>query len=184
MAAVGLEVVDAVGDGHAYGVLAEVVVINGGGSLGPLGARVFEQPDHLPFLGVDADDRQPLAFESVAGAADGLELPIAICGAAGADRLLVDVKVEVELLEQAADRAGADADAHAAQLEADLRGSLATPFDAADRIPSGVVLHQPLDLRGDLGRFFSTGLRPPPGRRIPSASTLPSSNSRLPLAMV
>ncbi|OFV90003.1 MAG: hypothetical protein A3J75_06945 [Acidobacteria bacterium RBG_16_68_9] len=69
-------------------------------------------------------------------------------------------------------------------LEADLRGGLASPFAAADRIPSGVVLHQPLDRRGDLGRVFPTGLRPSPGRRIPSASTVPSSNSRLPLAMV
>ncbi len=184
VAAVGLDVVDTVGDGHTEGVAAEVVVVDGRGRLGPLGPRVFERPDHLPFLRVDADDGAPLASESSAGTPDPLELPITIRGAGGGDRLLVDVKTEVECLEQPPDGAGGDPDTEATQLLADLLGGLAGPLDAADRISRRVILQQLLDLGDYPGRFFSTDLRPPPGRRMSSAASFPSSSSRLPLAMV
>jgi len=69
-------------------------------------------------------------------------------------------------------------------LTADLLARFAGPLDATDGVPGGVVSHQLLDLSDHSGRFFSTALRPPPGCRMRSASSLPSSNSRLPLAIV
>jgi len=71
-----------------------------------------------------------LLLESTAGTADALELPITLWGTGGGDRLPIDVKVKVDLLEEPPDGAGADPDAHSAQLTADLLAGPAGPLDA------------------------------------------------------
>jgi len=65
-AVVGCYVVDAVGQGDAFGVGAEVVVVDPGGCLGPGGAVVLEVADQFTFLGVDADDGQAGSGEGFA----------------------------------------------------------------------------------------------------------------------
>jgi hypothetical protein len=65
-AVVGGEVVDAVGQGDARRVGAEVVVVDEGRLPAPGGAWVLEVADQLSFLAVDADDRQALPGEGLA----------------------------------------------------------------------------------------------------------------------
>ena len=57
-AVVGGDVVDAVGDGDAVSLGAEVVVVDGLGRLSPGVALVLEITDELALFGIDADDRQ------------------------------------------------------------------------------------------------------------------------------
>ena len=47
-----------------------------------------------------------------------------------------------------------------------LVGGSARPLQAGDGIAGGVVFEQELDQGDDVGGFFSTGLRPPPARRV------------------
>ncbi len=56
-AGVGPRVVDAVGDGEALGIGAEVVVLDLFGTAVPLGAGISERADEFLLLGIDADDR-------------------------------------------------------------------------------------------------------------------------------
>ena len=56
-AGVGPRVVDAVGDGEAFGIGAEVVVVDQLGAVVPLGAGIAERADELLLLRIDADDR-------------------------------------------------------------------------------------------------------------------------------
>ena len=53
----------------------------------------------------------------------------------------------------------------------DLLGGLAGPLQPGDGISGSVVLQKNLDGIDYFGRFFSTGLRPPPALRARSTST-------------
>ncbi len=90
----------------------------------------------------------------------------------------------MQLVEQSGDRACADPDAQPLELPGDLGGGLVGPPEAAHRIAGRIVFQQPLDLSDYLGRFFSTGLRPPPCLRTRSHSTSCASNSFRPRATV
>ena len=46
------------------------------------------------------------------------------------------------------------------------------PLQAGNRITGGIVCEQKLDQCDDVSGFFSTGLRPPPERRVRSEVTL------------
>ena len=59
-----------------------------------------------------------------------------------------------------------------AQRHGNLVGRTARPLQAGDGVASGVVFEQELDQRDDVGVFFSTGLRPPPTRRVRSVDTV------------
>ena len=96
------------------------MVVHRGGGLGPLVARILELPDHLSLLRVHADDGQPEALELLPGRRDAPELAVAIDSGAAGERLVVDVKCEVELLEEPANGVAADPDARPAQLATDL----------------------------------------------------------------
>jgi hypothetical protein len=54
------------------------MVVDRGGRTIPLGAGVLEGADHLPFLGIHADNRVALPAEALAQVADVTELPIPI----------------------------------------------------------------------------------------------------------
>src|SRR5271165_5737499 len=91
---------------------------------------------------------------------------------------------EVQFVEQSGDGACTDRDAQSEQLPGDLGRGLVCPLEAAHGIAGGIVLQKPLDLRDYLGRFFSAGLRPPPGLRTRSHSTSCASSSWRPRATV
>jgi hypothetical protein len=62
--AVGQQIIDAVGDGHASGVGAEIVVIDRDGRTIPFRAVVFEVADQIALFGIDTDDGQALALKA------------------------------------------------------------------------------------------------------------------------
>ena len=70
------------------------------------------------------------------------------------------------------------------QLLRDLQGRAARPLEAGAWVTGDVVLHQLLDSRDDLRRFFSTGFRPAPFLRTRSPSTSFDRSCCRPLATV
>jgi hypothetical protein len=62
---IGEQIVDAVWDGDAGGVGAEIVVIDQAGRQIPARARILEVADQLALFGVDADDGQGAALEAL-----------------------------------------------------------------------------------------------------------------------
>jgi hypothetical protein len=71
-----------------------------GDRVAPLGAGIFEQPDHLSLFRVHADDGQPETLEPLPGRPKASKLAVTIDSTAAGDRLLVDVECEVEPLEE------------------------------------------------------------------------------------
>src|ERR1043166_1926962 len=63
-AAVGEQVIDAIRDREADGIGTEIVIIDGHGRTIPLDTIVLEVADQFSFLGIDADDGQPLALKA------------------------------------------------------------------------------------------------------------------------
>jgi len=160
-AAVGVQIVDAVGDGGPEGIGAKVVVVDEHGLTVPGAPVVLEAADELLLLGVDADDRQPLGEEVLAQFADAGELGVAVGGRAAGELLVGDAHRVVHLAEQPRDGALADLDAERAKLDGDLaRGSM-RPFEPRHGIAGGVVAHQLSDAGEDFGRFFPPHDAPP-----------------------
>src|SRR5713101_1119050 len=71
-------VVNAVGDTHAAGIGAEVVIVHRNGRAIPFGSGVLEVADQFAFLAIDADDRKTLSLEASPQRANVLELLIAV----------------------------------------------------------------------------------------------------------
>jgi hypothetical protein len=183
-AAVGLEVVNAVGNGDALAEGAEVVVEDLDGLAAPNLAGVLEVADQFALLGVDADDRRLLLGEAAPLPGDIAELPIAL-GRRLAEALAVGMEGVAERLEQAAHGIGRNADSQTPQESADLPQAQSGPHSPpAHRIAGRVRFQQGAERVQDFGRFFSTGVRPPPSCRTRSRSTLPSMSSRRPRATV
>jgi hypothetical protein len=62
----GLQIEDAIQNGHALGLRAEVVIVDGGGGALPLGACVLKNSHQFPLFGIHTDHRIPLAAETPA----------------------------------------------------------------------------------------------------------------------
>src|ERR1039457_2225323 len=77
-AAIGLQVVDAVGDGHAECLGAEVVIVDLHRLSAPAAARILEATDEFLLFGVDADDRLTATDKTLTLSSDMPELPIAL----------------------------------------------------------------------------------------------------------
>src|SRR6266571_4702652 len=67
---VGLEVKYAVGHRHSGSVTAEVMVVDEDRSFLPGRSGILELPDQFLLLGIDADDRQLVAFERLSSLLD------------------------------------------------------------------------------------------------------------------
>ena len=112
-----------------------------------------------------------MTAEATSQSVDVAELLVA-CGALpGGDLFAVYTEREMEFVKQSGHRACADLDTQPLQLAGHLGGRLVRPRPDAHRIAGRIVLQQPLDLSDYLRRFFSTGLRPPPGLRTRFHST-------------
>src|SRR5216683_3938072 len=160
-----------VGDAHAAGIGAEVVIVHQNRRAIPFGSGVLEVADQFPFLAIDADDRKTLSLEASLQRADMLELLIAVGTGVGGDLLAVDTQREVHLVQETSDRIGRDRNADLLKNLGDLLGRLAGPLQPRDGVSGRVVLQKNLDRLDYFGRFFSTGLRPPPALRARSTST-------------
>jgi hypothetical protein len=170
-AAIGPQVVNAVRNGDADRVGAEVVIVDPTRGEVPSRARVLEGADQLPLLGVDADDGQVTALEVMAQVADVQKLLVAIGTGIGGELLVVDPERIAHLAEQTPDRVRTDGDAKVAERQGHFGRGAAGPFHTGDGIPGGVVLQQELDQGDEVGRFFSAGGRPPPPRRTRPGAT-------------
>src|SRR5664280_1441836 len=69
-------VVNSVGDAHAAGIRAEVVIVHQNRGAVPFGAGVLEIADQFAFLAIDADDGKPLSLEASPQGANVLELSL------------------------------------------------------------------------------------------------------------
>ena len=170
-AAVVCRVVNAVGDADTTGIGGEVVIVHQNRRAIPFGSGVVEIADQLAFLGVDADEGKTVSLEASPQRADMLELLVAVGGRIGGDLLAVDAQREIHLVQKTGDCVGRDRNVDLLKNLGDLLGRLAGPLQSGDGISGCVVLQKNLDGIDYLGRFFSTGLRPPPVLRARSTST-------------
>ena len=164
-------VVNAVRDTHAAGIGAEVVIVHQNRRAIPFGSGVLEIADEFAFLAVHADDGKTLPLETGSQRANMLELLIAVGAGVGGDLFAVDAQREIHLVQETSDRIGRDRNVDLLKNLGDLLGRLAGPLQPGDGIAGGVVLQQNFDGLDYFGRFFSTGLRPPPVPRVRSTST-------------
>ena len=170
-AAVVRRVVNAVGDADAAGIGAEVVIVHQNGRAIPFGSGALEIADQFAFLAIDADDRKTLSLEASPQRADMLELLIAVGAGIGGDLLAVDAQREIHLVQKTSNRIGRDRNVDLLKNLCDLLGGLAGPLQPGDGVSGCVMLQKNLDCLDYFGRFFSTGLRPPPVLRARSTST-------------
>ena len=109
-ASVGLRVVNAVGDGDAVGLRAEIMILYRNGFTTPCGAGVFEVANLFLLLRIDTDDGQALGGETLSLLPNIEELLIAFGMFGGGDLFAVHAQPEFQLFEQAAHRVLAHSD--------------------------------------------------------------------------
>lgn len=165
-ATVDQRLVDAIGNGNADGIRAEVVIMNRPGDSIPASAGVFEVSDEFAFFGINADDGQSAAAKALAQIGDVIELKIAVGTGIGGEFLLVDAQRVIHGMQQASDGVGRNRKAMDCEKVRNLIGGAAGPFQSRDGIAGGVMFEKVLDDIDYFGRFFSVGMRPAPGRRM------------------
>ena len=165
-ASIGEEIIDAVRYGDAGGIRAEIVIVYQARGQIPAHSGILEITDQFALLSIHADDGVATTLESVSKIAKVEELIIAIGTVVGRDVLVIDPKGIAHPTEETGDGVGTDDDPEVAQRHGNLLGSASGPLQPGDGIAGGVVFEQKLDQCDDVGDFFSTGLRPPPERRV------------------
>ena len=156
------DVVNAIGNGDADGIGAEVVIENPSGAAFPTTAWIPEVAYQFTLLGIDTDDGQMTTLETVAQVGEIFELEVAMGAVAGGDLFVIDAQRIAHLAEQARDGIGADRDAEGAEFLGDSGGGAAGPAQAGHGIAGSVVLQQAMEDIDYVGRFFSAAERPPP----------------------
>ena len=119
------EVVDAIGNGDADGIGAEVVVKDAPRAAFPTAACIPEVADQFAFLGVDTDDGKVTTLESTAKFSEIFELEITVRTGVGGDLLVIDAQRIPHLIEQPRNGVGADTDAELAKFLGDSGGRAA-----------------------------------------------------------
>jgi len=175
--AVGEGLIDAVRDGDANGIRAEVMIVNRPSLLIPTRAIVFEVSDKFALLGIDANDGPLAPPKTLAQIGYVIELEIAVGTGIGSDFLLVEAQRVIHRMQQPGNGVGRDDEAIASEQVGNLVGRAARPLEASDGITGRVMFEKVFDDGDYFGRFFSVGMRPAPARRVrPPEVTSPSSN--------
>ena len=137
----------------------------------PFGSAVLENADQFAFFAIGADEGKTLSLETSSQRADLVELLIAVGSGIGGDLLAVDAQREIHLIQETSHCVGRDRNVDLLKNLGDLLRRFAGPLQSGDGISCGVMLQKNLDSIDYFGRFFSTGLRPPPVLRARSTST-------------
>ena len=101
-----MEIVDAVRNGDADGIGAEIVIVDAPRGAFPTMAGILEVAHQFAFLAVHADNRQMAPLETVAQVGEILELEITVGADAGRDLLVIDAERIAHLMEEASDGVG------------------------------------------------------------------------------
>jgi len=144
-ASIGKQIIDAVRDGDARRIGAEVVIVDQAGRQVPARPEIFEIADQFAFFGIHANDGETTALKSVAQIAEVEELMVAIGTVIGGEFLVVDPKGIAHLMEEAGDGAGANQDTEVTQRHGHLGGGSSRPLQTGDGVTGGVVFQQELD---------------------------------------
>ena len=139
-AAVVGRVVNAVGDAHAAGIGAEVVIVHPFGRAIPFGAGVLEVANQFALLAVYADNGKALALEASPQRGNMAELLIPVGTGVGGDLLPVDAQREIHLVEKAGDGTRRNRDIDLLQKFCNRLRRFAGPLQPGDRISGGIVL--------------------------------------------
>jgi hypothetical protein len=144
-ASIGEQIIDAIRDGDAGGIGAEVMIVDPAGRQIPTRTRIFEMADQFTFFGIDANDGETAALKSVSKIAEVEELIVAIGTVVGGESLVIDPKGIAHLMEEAGDGVGANEDTEVTQRHGNLGGGSPRPLQAGDGVTGGVVFEQELD---------------------------------------
>lgn len=178
------DVIDPVRNGDTDGVRAKIMIVDEDGRSTPSCSRIFKVADEFTLLGIDADDGMVPTLERSSKLRDVFELLIAIRARVGREHLVIDAERVAHLVKQAGDSIGRNEDSQFGEKDTNPISGSTTPFQSANRVAAGIVLKERFDGGDYFGRFFSTGLRPAPARRMRPISTSWSSNCCRPRATV
>jgi hypothetical protein len=142
---IGEQIIDAVRDGDARGIGAEVVIVDQAGTQIPARTGIFEIADQFTFFGIDANDGETAALKSVSKIAEVEELMVAIGTVIGGEFLVIDAKGIAHLMEETSDRVGTDDDAEVSQRPGNLVRRSPRPLQTRNGVTGGVVFQQELD---------------------------------------
>jgi hypothetical protein len=160
------EIIDAVWYGDTAGIGAEIVIVDQARGQIPARPGILKVADQFALLGIDADHGMTASLKAIPQVTEIEELIVAVGTVVGGEVLVIDSQGIAHLMEETGDSVGADDDTEVAQCHGHLGRRPPRPLQAGDGIAGGVVFKQKLDQRDDVGGFFSTGLRPPPERRV------------------
>jgi len=160
-----LFVVDGVRNGAAGGILRKVVGVDLIRLATPAPTGIFEIADQLLFLRIHADSRVACALERLLLPLNLAELPVPIRVRRTREAFSVHTRRKSQLAQQSPDGMVGDSPS---QPPAEVSLAAAHPFAAGDWMPARFAFGQPQQFLLDGGSFFSTGIRPPPGRRTRS----------------
>ena len=94
-ASIGEQIIDAIRDGDASGIGAEVVIVDPAGRQIPTRTRIFEMADQFTFFGIDANDGETAALKSVSKIAEVEELIVAIGTVVGGEFLVIQQTIHL-----------------------------------------------------------------------------------------
>jgi hypothetical protein len=180
IASVAAQIVNTIGNRFAFCVPRKVGCEHIQRLAAPGATRIFERPDELFFLRIDANHGQFGLREAVLKARDVAKLLVPLCILAPAQTLAVAAQGIAFEFQQARHGRAADAE-WLGQLARERRERFTRPFQTRQRIACGRIGQQLLYRRDDARSFFSTSRRPAPGLRIrPGGSTSGCAISCLP----
>jgi len=117
---IGEEIVDAVGNGDAGGIRAEVVIVDQTRRQIPARSGILESTNQFALLGIDADDGEAAALEAIPKVAEVEELIVAVGAEVVGELLVIDAQRIAHLMEETGNRVGADKDTEVTQRHGNL----------------------------------------------------------------